>query len=60
MGRYRVRVLPPRPDFPRVSLPHEGDHGGNPLIRPSAQSYRDVDELLVERGFEVDHLLTFW
>jgi transposase-like protein len=27
---------------------------------PSAQSYREVDELLVERGFDVDHLLIFW
>lgn len=27
---------------------------------PSAQSSRDVDELLVERGFDVDHLLIWW
>ena len=43
----------------RVSLPTRGDHGGGAWYVRYSLSYRDVEELLAERGIEVDHTTLF-
>jgi hypothetical protein len=40
-----------------VSVPAGGDHGGGALVSACyGLSYRDVEELLAERGITVDHV----
>jgi hypothetical protein len=39
----------------RVPVPGRRDRGGGPVVRAHWLSYRDVEELLAERGIEVDH-----
>jgi hypothetical protein len=36
-------------------LPAQGDRAGSTLVPAFALSYRDVEELLAERGIDVDH-----
>jgi IS6 family transposase len=43
----------------RVPLPGRGDRGGGPLVPRYGLSYRDVEELLAERGIEVDHVTVY-
>jgi hypothetical protein len=37
-------------------LPARGDRAGGPLVLRFGLSYRDVEELLAERGIGVDHV----
>ena len=42
-------------------VPGRGDHGGGalvPAVRPN-KSYRDVEELLAERGIEIDQVTIY-
>jgi transposase-like protein len=43
----------------RVPVPAWGDRGRGALVPAHCLSYRDVEELLVERGVEVDHVTLY-
>jgi transposase-like protein len=43
----------------RLLLPTRGHRAGGPLVPTLALSYRDVEELLAERGIEVDHVTIY-
>jgi hypothetical protein len=43
----------------RVPVPGRGDRGGGPLVPAYGLSYRDVEELLAQRGIEVDHVTVY-
>lgn len=43
----------------RVPVPRGGDRRRGPLVLRYNLSYRDVEELLAERGVEVDHVTVF-
>ena len=43
----------------RVPVPAGCDHGGGALVSAVRLSYRDVEELLAERGVDVDHVTIF-
>jgi IS6 family transposase len=43
----------------RLPLPTRRDRAGGPLVPTLGLSYRDVEELLVERGVEVDHVTIY-
>jgi transposase-like protein len=43
----------------RLPVPGRGDRGGGPLVPRYGLSYRDVEELLAERGIEVDHVTVY-
>ena len=43
----------------RVPVPTRGDHVGGALVSGFGLSYRDLEELLYERGVEVDHVTLF-
>jgi transposase, IS6 family len=43
----------------RVPVPVRGDRGGDSLVPRYGLSYRDVEELLAERGIEVDHVTVY-
>ena len=42
-----------------LPLPARGDRPRRPVVSPFGSSYRDVEELLAERGVEVDHVSVF-
>jgi hypothetical protein len=42
-----------------VPVPGGGDRGGGPLVPALGLSYRDVEELLAERGIDVDHVTVY-
>jgi hypothetical protein len=42
-----------------VPVPAGSDRGGGSLVSAHCLSYRDVEELLVERGVEVDHVTVY-
>jgi transposase-like protein len=50
-----------RPDLGvrRVSVPAGGDHLGGAVVLRFGLSYRDVEELLTERGIDVDHVSVY-
>jgi hypothetical protein len=39
--------------------PARGDRGGDTVVRALRPPYRDVEELLAERGIEVDHVTIY-
>ena len=41
------------------SVPARGDHAHGPLVSPIQPFYRDLEELLAERGIEVDHVTLY-
>jgi hypothetical protein len=41
-----------------VSVPAGGDPGGDPVV-PQVRAFRDVEELLAERGIAVDHVTVY-
>jgi hypothetical protein len=43
----------------RVPVPARGDRGRGALVSAGSNPYRDVEEMLVERGVEVDHVTVF-
>jgi uroporphyrinogen-III synthase len=43
----------------RVPVPTGGDRGRGQVIPADNLSFRDVEELLVERGVEVDHVTVY-
>ncbi len=42
-----------------ISVPVGGDHRGNPVVSPLRAPYRDVEELLAERGIAVDYVTVY-
>src|SRR5215203_2620829 len=43
----------------RIPVPAEGDHAGGALVLRYGLSYRDVEDLLAERGITVDHVTIY-
>jgi hypothetical protein len=59
--KYSSRLrqeLPPRPAF-AASGSCRGHRGGGALYLRYGLSYRDVEELLFERGIDVDHVTVY-
>src|ERR1700755_487155 len=58
-------VLPPSPvaaaafSFHRLPVSLRGDRGGGAWDLRYGLSYRDIEELLAERGVEVDHVTVY-
>ena len=58
-------TLPPAPGYRpaiclrRVLLPARCDRAGGPLVLRFGLSYRDVEELLAERGIQVDQVTVY-
>src|SRR5918998_24411 len=43
----------------RIPVPAGGDHLGGAVVLRFGLSYRDVEELLTERGIDVDHVSVY-
>src|SRR6266498_3622695 len=65
-GDWRDEITPtplpppgPEVSLRRVPLPSRSHHAGGPLVLRFGLSYRDLEELLAERGVEVDRVTVY-